>query len=81
MTNKRAKMKKIKRTLLTIAMVLCLTAGIGGIAVYQNVASAQTQKTGFYVEDGAAVRLKSEHEKFGIRFSANSASVRTSRMI
>ena len=65
------RIKRIKRILLTVATALCLTAGVGGIAAYKNVASAQTTKTGFYVEDGAAVRLKSEHEKFGIRFSAN----------
>ena len=64
-------MKRIKRILLTVATALCITAGVSGIAISQNVASAQTEKTGFYVEDGAAVRLKSEHEKFGIRFSAN----------
>ena len=64
-------MKRIKRILLTVATALCITAGVSGIAISQNVASAQTEKTGFYVEDGAAVRLKSEHEKFGIRFAAN----------
>ena len=64
-------MKRIQRILLTVATALCLTAGVSGIAISQNVASAQTEKAGFYVEDGAAVRLKSEHEKFGIRFTAN----------
>ena len=45
-----------------------LLTGVGGLTLYK--ANAAEPKAGFYVEDGAAVRLKSEYEKFGIKFSA-----------
>ena len=62
-------MKTIKKILLTSCATVFLAASIGGIANY-SVSVAAESKSGFYVEDGAAVRLKSEHEKFGIKFSA-----------
>lgn len=64
-------MKKIKKFLLASMAFACLASTVGGICSYNVQGVAQTEKTGFFVEDGAAVRLKSEHEKFGIKFSAN----------
>ena len=63
-------MKKIKKILLACLVSGFLATTIGGVVGYTFHASAENPKTGFYVEDGAAVRLKSEHEKFGIKFSA-----------
>ena len=68
-------MKKTKKIILTCLTSLFLTASAGGVLNYAFHATAQTQKTGFYVEDGAAVRLKSEHDKFGIKFSAQVGDV------
>lgn len=62
-------MKKIKKSLLASLVSVFMLASVGGVVVGQQ-ASAETQKSGFYVEDGAAVRLRAEHENFGIKFSA-----------
>ena len=63
-------MKKTKKILLTSIASVFLAATLGGIVGYNVNAAAENAKVGFYVEDGAAVRLQSEHEKFGIKFSA-----------
>lgn len=65
-------MNKLKKGLLTFLMAGFLISSVGGVIAYTPVSAAGTStKTGFYMEDGAAVRLKEEYENFGIRFSAN----------
>ena len=62
-------MKTVKKVLLTSLVSAFMVASVGGV-VFSQQAFAETQKSGFYVEDGAAVRLRTEHENFGIKFSA-----------
>ena len=68
-------MKKMKKCLLPFFTFTFLLSGVGGALTYNVTADAATNKTGFYVEDGAAVRLKSEYEQFGIKFSAQVGEV------
>ena len=66
-------MKKIKNIWLSLLCVGCCAAACAGAVTYSVQASADTPS--FQVEKGAAVRLKSEYEHFGLRFSATVGEV------
>ena len=65
-------MTKKKRKILLASLMTAFVIVSGGLLWKQTEAKAETfsQRTGFYVENGASVRLKSEHKNFGIRFKA-----------